>query len=60
METNEPAQCHTSDINDELGLITHLLTDKTGLGLTLITLTLFLTLSQPDVINHLYYNQGRK
>jgi hypothetical protein len=23
-------QCHTSDINEELGLVTHLLTDKTG------------------------------
>ena len=25
-----PAECHTSDINEELGLVTHLFTDKTG------------------------------
>ena len=30
-ETDEPAQCHTSNINEELGLVTHLLTDKTGI-----------------------------
>ena len=29
-EFDEPAQCHTSDINEELGLVTHILTDKTG------------------------------
>ena len=27
---DQPAQCHTSDINEELGVITHLFSDKTG------------------------------
>ena len=27
---DQPAQCHTSDINEELGLVTHLFSDKTG------------------------------
>ena len=30
-----PAECHTSDINEELGLVTHLFTDKTGKKLSL-------------------------
>jgi P-type E1-E2 ATPase len=29
-ERNLPARCNTSDINEELGLVTHLFTDKTG------------------------------
>ena len=29
-ERNIPAVCHTSDINEELGLVTHLFADKTG------------------------------
>merc|ERR1719495_282137 len=29
-ERDQPAQCHTSDINEELGLVTHLFSDKTG------------------------------
>ena len=29
-EQDQPAQCHTSDINEELGQVTHLFTDKTG------------------------------
>ncbi len=29
-ERDLPAKCNTSDINEELGLITHLFTDKTG------------------------------
>jgi len=29
-ERDQPAICHTSDINEELGLVTHLFSDKTG------------------------------
>ena len=29
-ERDIPAVCNTSDINEELGLVTHLFTDKTG------------------------------
>ena len=29
-ERDQPAKCNTSDINEELGLVTHLFSDKTG------------------------------
>lgn len=35
-ERDIPAVCRTSDINEELGLVTHLFADKTGKVIVLI------------------------
>jgi hypothetical protein len=35
-ERDIPASTNTSDVNEELGLITHLFTDKTGSDFTIL------------------------